>query len=465
MDDFLLQFFPEVYNHKEYHSSDQDYCKYNNQRLTAFTSSLYIAGLSLTYVASFTTKKYGRRTSILIGGVSFLVGATLNAFAQNLAMLILGRIMLGAGIGFGNQAVPLYLSEMAPAKLRGALNMLFQLSTTLGILIANLVNYATQHIHPWGWRLSLGLAAVPAALMTLGGIWLPETPNSLIERGHYEQGKIVLQKIRGTQVVDAEFEDLVEASAAANAVKNQFKNIFQKRNRPQLVMAIFIPAFQQLTGINTFLFYAPVIFKSLGFGGNAALISAVVTGAVICGATLVSIAFVDKVGRKFFFLEGGLQMLFCQVALSVLLKMYYGGDKKFSSQVSIAVVVLICLFIAAFGWSWGPLGWLVPSEIFPLETRSAGQSITVCVNLMFTFIIAQSFLAMLCSFKYGTFLFFAGMVTIMSIFILCLLPETKNVPIEEMIFQWRSHWFWEKVVPPTDTEADRTKLPRDDINV
>ncbi|MCO5609462.1 hypothetical protein L7F22_063688 [Adiantum nelumboides] len=461
MDDFLLKFFPHVYNHKKFHSSDTDYCKYNNEALTAFTSSLYIAGLSLTYAASYTTQKYGRRTSILIGGVSFLVGATLNAFAQNLAMLIVGRIMLGAGIGFGNQAVPLYLSEMAPAKFRGALNMLFQLSTTLGILIANLVNYATQHIHPWGWRLSLGLAAAPAALMTIGGIWLPETPNSLIERGYHEQGRLVLQKIRGTQVVDAEFEDLVEASAAANAVKHPFKNIFRKKNRPQLVMAIFIPAFQQLTGINTILFYAPVIFQSLGFGGNASLISAVVTGAVICGATLVSIAFVDKVGRKFFFLEGGLQMLLCQVSISVLLKMYFGGD-KLPSSVSVAVVVLISLFIAAFGWSWGPLGWLVPSEIFPLDTRSAGQSITVSVNLLFTFIIAQSFLAMLCAFKYGTFLFFAGLVLIMSLFVLSFLPETKNVPIEEMTFQWRSHWFWKKVVP---SEADQTQLNKLELDL
>ncbi|KAI5077924.1 hypothetical protein GOP47_0007748 [Adiantum capillus-veneris] len=350
MDDFLLKFFPTVYEHKVYHSRDEDYCKYNNQGLTAFTSSLYIAGLSLTYVASFTTQKYGRKISIIIGGISFLLGATLNASAESLTMLILGRVMLGAGIGFGNQAVPLYLSEMAPAKFRGALNMMFQLSTTLGILIANLVNYGTQHFHPWGWRLSLGLAAVPAALMTLGGIWLPETPNSLIQRGHYEQGKRVLKQIRGTQSVDAEFDDLLEASAAANAVKHPFKNIFQRRNRPQLVMAILIPAFQQLTGINTFLFYAPVFFQSLGFGGNYALISAVVTGAVICGATLVSIAFVDKLGRKFFFLEGGLQMLVCHVAISVLLKLYFGGDKAFSETKHVPIEEMSLLWTSHWFW-------------------------------------------------------------------------------------------------------------------
>lgn len=465
MDDFLLKFFPKVYAHKTYHSADQDYCKYNSQVLTAFTSSLYLAGLVFTFAASYTTRIYGRRVSILIGGMSFLVGAALNAAAQNLGMLIIGRIMLGVGIGFGNQAVPLYLSEMAPARLRGALNMMFQLTTTLGIFVANLVNYFTaQNLPHWGWRLSLGLAAVPATFMTVGGFFLPETPNSLIERGHHAQGMLVLQTIRGTQCVDAEYNDLLEASALANAVKHPFRNILQRRNRPQLVMAIFIPAFQQLTGINTILFYAPVLFQSLGFGGNASLYSAVSTGAVICAATLVSIATVDRVGRRFLFLEGGAQMFICQVIMSILLKLYFGGGKEFSKGLAIVVVILVCLFVAAFGWSWGPLGWLVPSEIFPLETRSAGQSITVCINLLFTFIIAQSFLALLCVLKYGTFLFFAGLVAIMSAFIFFFLPETKNVPIEEMIIEWRKHWFWKDLVPATNFEVNEIKLREENNN-
>jgi MFS family permease len=158
------------------------------------------------------THRHGRKASIVCGGVSFLIGAALNVAAVNLAMLILGRIMLGVGIGFGNQAVPLYLSEMAPAHLRGGLNMMFQLATTLGIFTANLINYGTQNIRPWGWRLSLGLAAAPALLMTLAGLFLPETPNSLIERGRVEEGRRVLERIRGTADVDAEFTDMVEAS-------------------------------------------------------------------------------------------------------------------------------------------------------------------------------------------------------------------------------------------------------------
>nr|QNC69514.1 sugar carrier protein [Annona sp. ZA-2020] len=384
----------------------------------------------------------------MCGGISFLVGAGLNAGAVNLSMLLLGRIMLGVGIGFGNQAVPLYLSEMAPAHLRGGLNMMFQLATTLGIFTANMVNYGTQKIMPWGWRLSLGLAMVPALLMTVGGYFLPETPNSLIEQGQRDKGRKVLEKIRGTHEVNAEFQDMIEASELANSIKHPFRNILERRNRPQLVMAIFMPTFQILTGINSILFYAPILFQSMGFGGNTSLYSSVMTGAVLALSTLVSIATVDRWGRRVLLIGGGIQMIVCQVAVAIILGLKFGTNKELSKSFSILVVVIMCLFVAAFGWSWGPLGWTVPSEIFPLETRSAGQSITVAVNLFFTFVIAQSFLSLLCSFKFGIFLFFAGWITIMTVFVAVFLPETKGVPIEEMILIWRKHWFWKTVMPP-----------------
>ncbi|KAI0511291.1 hypothetical protein KFK09_011916 [Dendrobium nobile] len=447
MDPFLEKFFPVVYRKKN-NKSQNNYCKYDNQGLSAFTSSLYLAGLVASLAASPVTRHRGRRTSILCGGLSFIAGATLNASAQNLAMLLLGRILLGVGIGFGNQAVPLYLSEMAPAHLRGGLNMMFQLATTLGIFSANMINFATEKIHPWGWRLSLGLAAFPAALMTAAGLFLPETPNSLIERGNPERGLAVLQRIRGTHGVDAEFQDMVDASELANSIQHPYRNIFEKRNRPQLVLAVFMPAFQILTGINSVLFYAPVLFQSMGFGGNASLYSSMLTGAVLVLSTVVSIVAVDRLGRRPLLIAGGIQMIVCQAIVALILGLKFGDDKQLSKPFSITVVVIICLFVAAFGWSWGPLGWTVPSEIFPLETRSAGQSITVAVNLFFTFAIAQSFLSLLCSFKFGIFLFFAGWILIMTVFVFFFLPETKGVPIEEMVLIWRKHWFWKKVLPP-----------------
>ena len=150
----------------------------------------------------------------------------------------------------------MYLSEVAPANLRGGLNSMFQLATTLGIFSANMVSYATQTLKPWGWRLSLGSAAFPALLMTLGGYFLPETPTSLIERGLTERGRQVLEKLRGTRDVNTEFQDMVHASVLSNSIKHPFKEILNIRHRPQLVMAILLPTFQILTGVNCVLFYA-----------------------------------------------------------------------------------------------------------------------------------------------------------------------------------------------------------------
>ncbi|CAI0395109.1 unnamed protein product [Linum tenue] len=445
MDGFLSKFFHNVYEKKQ-HAKENNYCKYDDQGLATFTSSLYLAGLVASLVASPITRSYGRRASIIIGGISFFVGASLNAAAVHIAMLLAGRIMLGIGIGFGNQAVPLYLSEMAPTHLRGGLNMLFQLATTLGIFSANMVNYGTQKLEPWGWRLSLGLAAVPAFLMAVGGMLLPETPNSLIERGQEAKGRKVLEKIRGTSNVDAEFEDMVDASEMANSIKHPFRNILERRNRPQLVMAICMPASQIMTGINAILFYAPVLFQSMGFGKDAALYSSASTGAVLFFSTFLSIAAVDKLGRRMLLISGGIIMIICQVTVSIILGLKFGTNEHLSKGYSVLVVVVVCLFVLGFGWSWGPLGWTVPSEIFPLEIRSAGQSITVSVNFLFTFIIGQCFLSMLCAFKFGIFLFFAGWVTLMTAFVYFFLPETKGVPIEETVLLWRKHWFWKKIV-------------------
>ncbi|KAL0746724.1 hypothetical protein Bca101_028730 [Brassica carinata] len=445
MPDFLKKFFPVVHRKVEAGADkNSNYCKYDNQGLQLFASSLYLAGLTATFFASYTTRTLGRRPTMLIAGVFFIIGVVLNAAAQDLAMLIAG-ILLGCGVGFANQAVPLFLSEIAPTKIRGGLNILFQLNVTIGILFANLVNYGTTKIKGgWGWRLSLGLAGVPALLLTVGALLVTETPNSLVERGRLDEGKAVLRKIRGTDNVEPEFADLLEASRLAKEVKHPFRNLLQRRNRPQLVIAVALQIFQQCTGINAIMFYAPVLFSTLGFGNDAALYSAVVTGAVNVLSTVVSIYSVDKVGRRVLLLEAGVQMFFSQVVIAIILGIKVTDhSQNLSKGFAILVVVMICTYVAAFAWSWGPLGWLIPSETFPLETRSAGQSVTVCVNLLFTFIIAQAFLSMLCHFKFGIFIFFSSWVLVMSFFVMFLLPETKNIPIEEMTERvWKKHWFW-----------------------
>ncbi|KAJ8617970.1 hypothetical protein MRB53_014156 [Persea americana] len=455
MDPFLKKFFPSVYRKKNLDKSVNQYCKFDSQVLTMFTSSLYLAALCSSFFASWMTRKFGRKLTMLLGGAVFLAGSAINGAAKDIAMLIIGRILLGIGVGFANQSVPLYLSEMAPARYRGFLNMFFQLMITIGILAANIINYFTDKIHGgWGWRVSLAGAAVPAGIITIGALFLPDTPNSLIER-HPENPEIarsMLRRIRGTDDIEEEHRDLVAASIASNKVEHPWRNILKRKYRPQLVMAILIPFFQQFTGINVIMFYAPVLFKTVGFGNNAALASAVITGGVNSLATLVSIFSVDKFGRRLLFLEGGAQMLLCQIAVGTLLGVKFGtsGVAHISKSYANLVVFFICVYVAGFAWSWGPLGWLVPSEIFPLEIRSAGQSINVSVNMLFTFLIAQAFLTMLCHMKFGLFYFFAFWVVCMTIFVYFFMPETKNVPIEEVVLVWRKHWFWSKFISDDD---------------
>ncbi|CAA3015487.1 sugar carrier C-like [Olea europaea subsp. europaea] len=448
MDSFLEKFFPSVYRKQEADDSTNQYCKFDSQTLTMFTSSLYLAALLSSLVASTVTRRLGRKLSMLFGGVLFCAGALINGFAHHVWMLIVGRILLGFGIGFANQAVPLYLSEMAPYKYRGALNIGFQLSITIGILVANVLNYFFAKIHGgWGWRLSLGGAMVPALIITVGSLVLPETPNSMIERGNHDVARAKLKRIRGIANVDEEFNDLVAASEESRKVEHPWRNLLQRKYRPHLTMAILIPIFQQLTGINVIMFYAPVLFKTIGFGSDASLMSAVITGCVNVLGTMVSIYGVDKWGRRFLFLEGGIQMLICQIVVAICIALKFGVDGnpgELPKWYAIVVVLFICVYVAGFAWSWGPLGWLVPSEIFPLEIRSAAQSINVSVNMVFTFAIAQVFLTMLCHLKFGLFLFFGFWVIIMTIFIFFFLPETKNIPIEEMVIVWKQHWFWSK---------------------
>nr|POE46134.1 hexose carrier protein hex6 [Quercus suber] len=455
MDSFLKKFFPEVFTKMKEDKKISNYCMFDSQLLTSFTSSLYVAGLMASFFASSVTRAFGRMPSILVGGAAFLAGAALGGAAFNVTMLMLGRVLLGVGVGFANQAVPLYLSEMAPAKHRGAFSNGFQFSIGIGALSANLINFGIQKIKgEWGWRISLGMAAVPASILILGAIFLAETPNSLIQRNNdHQKAKLMLQRVRGTNDVQAELDDLIRASSMSKTIEHPFKKIVQRKYRPQLVMAIAIPFFKQVTGINVIAFYAPIFFRTIGLGESASLLFAVMTGIVGTVSTFISMLVVDKFGRRALFTVGGIQMFISQVLIGAIMAAQLGDHGGLDKRSTYLVLILICVYVAGFGWSWGPLGWLVPSEIFPLEIRSAGQSITVAVSFLFTFIVAQTFLAMLCHFKAGIFFFFGGWVVVMTVFVYLFLPETKNMPIEQMDKVWRKHWFWKRMVGEVSGES------------
>eukprot|EP00249_Psilotum_nudum_P012041 c23550_g1_i2 orf=361-1887(-) len=452
MNDFLEKFYPSVLKNKE-NAKHDNYCKYNSQELQMYSSVLYLAALVSASVASHVTRLHGRKVSMLIAGLFCDVGTIMGSAAQNLTMLIFGRVLLGFGIGFVIQVVPLFLSEMAPPHARGSLNLLFALNISLGSLIAKIMNYWAAKIHPWGWRLSLGLAALPGLLLTVGSLVVDETPSSLVQRGHLDSAKAVLRKVRGTDQVEMELDNIITASEIARQVETPFRSLLKGRNRPQLVTAIAMPMFQQLSGSDGIFFYGPLLFQTFGFKDDASLYSAVILGVVCLSTVFVSVFTVDKLGRRIQLVAASVQMCIVQVIIAVILAKFMTSSEELPKPLAITLVALICLFLMAFTSSWGPLTWLVTSEIFPMEIRSVGLSVCVWSNMLLKFIIAQSFLSMLCSLKYGIFLIFAGWVAVMGLFALLLLPETKSVPIDEVIMLWRKHWFWKRLGTHTDSLA------------
>ncbi|XP_050383606.1 sugar transport protein 10-like [Argentina anserina] len=448
---YLKKFAPELFLDDTNKPHTSLYCRPGNQYLNLFTSSVYLAAFISSLLASSVTRYCGRNISMSLAGLVYFIGVCISTAALNFTMLVIGRMFIGVGIGFAIQSVLIYLSEMAPPHVRGALNQCFQMNVTIGILLANYVNYWTADIKGgWGWRVSFGASAIPALILGVGSFFLPNTPCSMLERGEFDNAKDLLQKLRGdSNNVYQEFHDLLYASEVAKKVEHPWKDIVKPRYRPHLVMCIVIPFFQQFSGINAIMFYAPLLFRSLGFGEKAMVASSAITGVVNVVSTCISIALVDTSGRRPFFIQGGIQMSICQIAIGTFIAAKFGtsGHGSLSKSETDLMVVLICFYVAAFAWSWGPLGWLVPSEICPLEIRSAANGLNVCVNMFFTHVIAQTTLVMFCTMRFGLYYFFAVFCVIMTVFVYFFLPETKRVSIEDMNSVWKEHWFWGKYIP------------------
>ncbi|KAF5206559.1 Sugar transport protein [Thalictrum thalictroides] len=333
---FIQTFFPWVL--KNMAEAKQDYyCVFDSHVVTAFTSSLYIAGLVASLVAGRLTARMGRKVTLLIGGCFFFVGTAVNATAVNIPMLLLGRILLGFGVGFTNQAAPVYLNEMAPPKWRGAFNTGFQFFLSLGVVVATLTNFGVAHHGNSGWRIAIAIGAVPAILMIVGTLFIPDTPSSLVGRGKITEARQSLTKVRGiSSDVETELNDIINSKEAAKAVKQDpYKTILRREYRPHLVISIAIPLCQQLTGINVTAFYAPVLFQSIGMGSDSALLSAVILGAVTLVSITLSGFLVDRCGRKVLFMEAGIQMIICQVAIASVLAFKVGASGEEAIEASL----------------------------------------------------------------------------------------------------------------------------------
>ncbi|EEE61102.1 sugar transport protein MST1-like [Oryza sativa Japonica Group] len=458
MESFLSKFFPEVLRGMKSARRDA-YCKYDNQWLTAFSSSLFIAGTLSSLVASRVARAVGRQAIMLLGGAMFLTGSIINAAAVNIAMLIIGRMLLGFGLGFTLQSAPVYLSETAPARWRGAFTSAYNAFVVIGILSATITNYFTNRIPGWGWRVSLGLAAVPGTIIVAGSLFIPDTPSSLVLRGHHDRARAALQRIRGAGAdVDAELKDIVRAvDEARQNEAGAFRRLFSRRYRHCLAVGLGIPVFYEFTGMIVISIFSPVLFRTVGFNSQKAILGSVINSMTNLASTLLSTSVMDRTGRRPLFIVGGVGMMLCEVAISWIMADHLGKHQGVTMPRSYAtgVLVLICLCTFSFGLSWAPLRWVVPSEIYPVEVRSAGQALSISVALCLSFVELQVFIALLCAMKYGVFLFYAGWLLTMTIFVAAFLPETKGMPIEAMRSVWERHWYWKRFVNDGDHHDGR----------
>ncbi|WOL19923.1 sugar transport protein 5-like [Canna indica] len=458
MESFLKPFFPSVLRKMEDAKKDV-FCKYDSPVLTAFTSSLYISAMVASLSAGRFTNAFGRQAVMLLGGATFFLGSALNAAAVNVAMLIIGRLLLGVGVGFSNQAAPVYLAEMAPPQWRGVFTAGFQFFVDIGIVLASFTNYASSHIPVWGWRLSCAVAGGPAAIIFITALFISDTPSSLVQRGKLEDARAALRRARGASAdIDAELNDITLAvEESTQMAEGAFRRILHRQYRPYLVTAIAIPVCRQLTGIIIIAFFAPVLFRTVGFGRSSALMNASILGAVNMVSVIFTTTVIDRYGRRFLFFLGGTLLCVCQVGVAWILwtKIGYNGEGKLPKDYAMAMLVLMCMTAGGFGCSWGPLSWVIPSEIFPLEIRSAGQSISVTIVFLSTFLQTQFLLAILCRLKEGTFILYAACVIVMTTYIALFLPETKGVPLESMPALFGRHWYWRRFIKVAD---ERTEL-------
>jgi MFS transporter, SP family, galactose:H+ symporter len=387
-------------------------------------SSMMVGAAVGALAAGWLSFRLGRKYSLLLGAALFIVGSLLCASAPNPAFLIGSRFVLGVAVGIATFTAPLYLSEIAPGEVRGAMVSAYQLMITVGILIAFLSDTAFSASGAWRWM--LGVVAIPAALFLLGVLTLPRSPRWLMMKGRSEDARKVLNSLRAeTAVVEQEMKDI----ARQLEVKEQGFALLRKSRdfRRSLALGVMLQVVQQLTGINVVMYYAPRIFGMAGYSGHQAqLWGTVIVGAVNVVATFIAIGLVDRWGRRPILLTGFGVMTFGMGALGWLLKL---GVATHAQQ--LLAVAMLLLFIAGFAMSAGPMIWILCSEIQPIKGRDFGIAASTFTNWVANTIVGATFLSMLNSFGHAqTFWLYAALNAAFIAFTFWFVPETRGVPLE-----------------------------------
>ncbi|MBV8531772.1 MAG: sugar porter family MFS transporter [Candidatus Eremiobacteraeota bacterium] len=395
-------------------------------RLESFTISVVLIGcMAGALVAGGVADRIGRRGTLLAAGLVFLVGALVSALTPNEAILLCGRFVVGIGIGFSSVVAPLYISEVAPSSIRGALVSLYQFAITVGILAAYVVDYAFATGGQWRWM--LGLAVIPSLVLVVGMIGMPESPRYLFKIALAVRARDELRRIYGDDAASEREEASILESLTAKSAG--FEAFAQPAIRRALFIGITLAVLQQVTGINTVIYYGPQIFQMAGIASaSASILAQSLVGGVNCVMTLVAIFFVDRIGRKPLLYAGLIGMF---VALASLAFSF--AHPHLSGALGTIALWSMMLYVGCFAFSLGPIVWLLLSEIFPLPVRGLGMSLSTLANWIGNFLVSQFFLTMVD--RLGTpvtFSLYALLCIVTILFVRAMVPETKQELLERI---------------------------------
>ena len=373
----------------------------------------------------------GRRFMLLVTASIFVVGALVCAAAPSLIVLVIGRLIVGLGIGFATSTVPIYISEVSPPQARGWQVSLFQLAITIGILAAYLVDYVFSG--SMGWRWMLGLAVVPGAILGLGMIRMPESPRWLAEHDQAGLACEVLRRIRGGKNIDSEWRE-IQQTLAETEERGRFSDLFGPSMRAALVIGIGLAIFQQVTGINTVIYYAPLIVQSAGIStASGAILATAGIGLVNVLMTIVAMWLIDHVGRRPLLLVGIAGMILSLGVLGFVFRMPTG------EALAWLAVITLMVYVASFAISLGPIFWLLIAEIYPLRVRGIAEGTAAGVNWAFNFLVSITFLTLVELLGPSlTFWVYALLAIASWLFSYYLVPETKGRTLEEIERSFRS---------------------------
>ncbi len=388
----------------------------------AMASALYGTVVG-SLLGGWPADRFGRKATLLWIGVLYFAGAVGSGLASNVAMFIIARVIGGLGIGISTVVAPMYISEIAPPKYRGRLAGMFQFNIVFGILIAFVSNALLAGIGENAWRWMLGVAAFPSLVYAVFCFGLPESPRWLLSRkGDREAALQVLQRIE-PEASKAEIAAEADSILAASSVQASSGHFWTSRLRKPILLAILIAFFNQLSGINAILYFAPRIFELTGLGAKAALLQSIGIGVTNLVFTFVGLWLIDRLGRRTLLYIGSFGYI---ISLGLVAWAF------FTNHLSL-VPVCIFAFIAAHSIGQGAVIWVLISEIFPNRHRAEGQTLGSFTHWIFAALLTTFFPKMVTVFPPGyVFSFFAGMMVLQLIWVKTMVPETKGVPLEEI---------------------------------